>query len=106
VRHPDEWLCVALPHIFGSEELSVLTPGVAERIPPAYVALNPDDLARAGFTEGHAVLVSVGGESHRLVVRPMSSLPQGIAGLPIGLPSLPWLALPGTGRIVSCETSR
>ncbi len=100
VPDASEWVCVPLHHIFGSEELSVLTPGVAERMPPAYVALNPDDLARAGVAAGDAVVVSLGGTSHRLIVRQVPSLPSGIAGLPVGLPSLPWLALPGRLRIL------
>ena len=83
----------------------MLTPGVAERMPPAYVALNPDDLARAGLTEGDTAIVTLGSASHRLVVRPLSSLPSGIAGVPVGLPSLPWIALPGRARIVKGEAA-
>jgi NADH-quinone oxidoreductase subunit G len=40
-----EWLAVPLQHVFGSEELSMLTPGVAERAPKPYLALHPEDLA-------------------------------------------------------------
>ncbi|MEO8520921.1 MAG: NADH-quinone oxidoreductase subunit NuoG [Acidobacteriota bacterium] len=101
-----EWLCVPLHHIFGSEELSVLTPGVAERMPPPYVALNPDDLARTGLIEGDLATVAVGGASLRLLVRRLPSLPAGIAGVPSGLPSLPWVALPGRARISKAEAPR
>ena len=36
-----QWLAVPLYHIFGSEELSVLAPAIAESRPHGYVALNP-----------------------------------------------------------------
>jgi NADH-quinone oxidoreductase subunit G len=97
--HASEWLVVPVHHIFGSEELSVLAPGIAERLPHPYVVLNLDDLARAGVTAGDAVLVRIGNQSHRLVVHAQPSLPRGIAGLPSGLPALPWLSMPMRIRI-------
>ncbi|MCC7241759.1 MAG: NADH-quinone oxidoreductase subunit NuoG [Acidobacteria bacterium] len=98
-RSTTEWLCVPLHHIFGSEELSVVAPGIAQRMPRRYVALNPDDLARAGFGDGDEVLVRIGDESHRLVAHAVPSVPAGIAGLPAGLPSLRWLPIPAKGAI-------
>jgi NADH-quinone oxidoreductase subunit G len=100
---PDEWLCVGLHHIFGSEELSALAPAIAERMPPACVALGTDDLRRAGLRDGDEVTVTVDGGSHRLIAREVPSMPPGVAGVPVGLPSAPWLGLPARGRIVKCE---
>ena len=37
------WLIIPVYHIFGSEELSVLAPAIAERAPQPYLAMNPDD---------------------------------------------------------------
>jgi NADH-quinone oxidoreductase subunit G len=104
--HASEWLCIPVHHIFGSEELSVLAPSVAQRLPHPYVVLNPEDLPRAGVTEGDEVLVRIGDESHHLVVHALPSLPTGIAGVPIGLPSLPWLLIPAKGRIHKLEVAR
>jgi NADH-quinone oxidoreductase subunit G len=84
----------------------VLAPSIAQRLPHAYVALNPADLVRAGVAEGDEVLVKIGDESHHLVVHAVPSLPAGIAGLPIGLPSLPWLPIPAEGRIHKLERAR
>ncbi|MFA6111590.1 MAG: NADH-quinone oxidoreductase subunit NuoG, partial [Candidatus Latescibacterota bacterium] len=42
-RDPGEWLAVPLYHIFGSEELSVRTPALAQRSSRPYVALSPAD---------------------------------------------------------------
>jgi len=103
---PDEWLCVALHHIFGSDELSALAPAIAERIPHAFIALCADDLRRVGVVDGGDVTLTVGGGSHGLVAREVASMPPGIAGVLVGLPSAPWLELPARGRIVAREATR
>ncbi|HEY0898718.1 MAG TPA: NADH-quinone oxidoreductase subunit NuoG, partial [Sphingobacteriaceae bacterium] len=41
-----EWTLIPLGHIFGSEELSVYTAGIQERMPPPYLALNQEDASR------------------------------------------------------------
>jgi NADH-quinone oxidoreductase subunit G len=90
---------VPLHHIFGSEELSALAPAIAERTPPACVALGADDLRRVGVTDGDEVTVTLDDGSHRFVARELSSIPPGIAGVFVGLPSAPWLPLPARARI-------
>jgi NADH-quinone oxidoreductase subunit G len=105
-RSATDWWCVPLHHVFGSEELSVLAPGIAERSPRPYVALNPDDLARAGFAEGDEVVVTIGEASGRFAVRALPSLPAGIAGVPAGLPATPWFPVPATARIHKPEAAR
>jgi NADH-quinone oxidoreductase subunit G len=91
VPEANAWLAVPLHHIFGSEELSALAPGIAGRMPRPYVALNTEDHASAGVREGDEVIVGTDDESHRLVVHAVPTLPAGLAGLPSGLPSLQWL---------------
>ena len=49
VAQAGEWLILSAWHIYGSEELSVLSPGVAERTPAAYVALCPADAEKLGL---------------------------------------------------------
>ncbi len=61
-----EWLIVPLHHIFGSEELSILSPGIAERAPKPYLALNPDDAKRLQVAEGDAVELPIGYEKYRV----------------------------------------
>ena len=94
-RRVGEWLVVPMPRIFGSEELSVLTPGIASRAPRPYLALNPDDARLLGVAEGAHVDLTIGGESTPLAVTFDLSLPTGVAGLPVGLPELPWFDVPG-----------
>jgi NADH-quinone oxidoreductase subunit G len=101
------WFAVPLSNIFGSEELSVLAPGIAERMPRPYVALNAGDLRRAGVADGDAVTIHVGGSvSHRVMARLVTSLPSGVVGVPVGLPSMPWVTLPDIIRITPGEAVR
>jgi NADH-quinone oxidoreductase subunit G len=94
-RREDEWLALPCYHIFGSEELSILTPGVAERAPQPYVAFNPQDAARLGTDTGREVRLALNGTEYRLPVKLIDSLPPGTAGVPVGLPGLEGMALAG-----------
>jgi NADH-quinone oxidoreductase subunit G len=94
-RREDEWLVLPLYHIFGSEELSVLTPGVAEQAPQPYLALNPEDAAALGADSGREVKLSADSVEYRLPVRLVATLPLGTAGVPVGLPSFEGMALAG-----------
>lgn len=98
-----EWLVVRLYHLFGSEELSVLTPGVAELSPKPYVALNPQDAARLELNPGDPVELALRNGEYRLPARIMPGFAVGVVGLPAGLPelSVPVLPLHGTLRKVS-----
>lgn len=84
----DEWLLVPLYHLFGSERLSLETPGVAEQAPTPYIALNPDDGDRLGAETGDTIAVEIEGRTLELPLKPEPGLPQGCAGLPKGLPGL------------------
>jgi NADH-quinone oxidoreductase subunit G len=97
--HDDHWLVVPGRHIFGSDELSILTPGVAERAPQPYLALSPDDAARLGLAEGDRAVLGLNGTQHTLVVRLSHSLSHAVAELPVGLPDAPTFDLPAWGQI-------
>lgn len=89
-----EWLAVPLYHIFGSEELSILAPGVAELAPQPYVGLHPDDVPDLRADAEAGVDVTLDNRTFRLPVIPIPSLPRGVVGIPVGLPDLPGLVLP------------
>jgi NADH-quinone oxidoreductase subunit G len=89
-----EWLLVPMYHIFGSDELSVSAPGIAELAAKPHVAVNTGDL-----TEGADVEVSCAGGTFRLPVRIRPDLPRGVAGLSAGLPPLVGIPLPAWGKI-------
>ena len=89
-----EWLLVPIHHIFGSDELSLSAPGIAELAAKPYVAVNSTDLP-----DGLEVEVSSTSGTFRLPVRLRSDLPPGVAGLPAGLPGLAGFTWPVWGKI-------
>ncbi len=90
----DSLLVVPLYHVFGSDELSMLTPGIAERAPAAYIALSDRDMAALNVREGDMVVVHTDAEGYRLPVRGGYDLPPRVAGLPQGIAGCPPLSLP------------
>ncbi len=94
-----EFLVTPLYHTFGSEELSVLSAGIAERAPQPYLALNPDDANAWRADEGEEVELVINGVVYLLAVRLHPGLPRGVAGVPVGLRELPWADLPQWGSI-------
>ena len=93
-----EWLLVPIYHIFGSDELSLSAPAIAELAPTAHVAVNAVDL-----TDGEEVEVRCVGRTFRLPVRIRPDLPRGVAGLSAGLSPLVGLGLPEWGAIVGLK---
>jgi NADH-quinone oxidoreductase subunit G len=103
VPREGEWLVVPAWHIFGSEELSVLAPGIAELTPKPYVAVGPQAAAELGVKEGDEVALALGGLVERLPVRVRPALAAGLAALPVGLPGMPVVALPAWGRLTRVD---
>lgn len=98
-RRHDEYLVVPVYHIFGSEELSILSPGIAELAPKPYVALSPGDAQALRLFEGSDAQIEFDGSRHRLPVRIMPSLPEGVAGITSGLPGWRGPAMPIWARL-------
>jgi NADH-quinone oxidoreductase subunit G len=81
-------------HIFGSEPLSMMSPGIAELTPKPYVALHAEDAVRLSIAEGDSVQIEVDGMTLELPVMIVATLPKGVAGLPSGLPGMEHVGLP------------
>lgn len=96
----DEWLIVPLYHIFGSEELSVHSPGVKELSPQAYLAMNEEDANRLGLRAENAVEFAVCGTTYRVSFRIRPDLSSGLAGVSAGIEPLQGVPLPAWSRIV------
>ncbi|SFU42272.1 NADH-quinone oxidoreductase subunit NuoG [Nitrosospira multiformis] len=121
---PGEWLLLPLHHIFGSEELSILAPGIAELSAQPYLALNPEDASNLGLTagdevqlrlraqtdvtadgsaaDGSANAATTPAEIFRLTLRFKPGLLHGTAGLPVsltGMGNLAGVALPAWGEL-------
>lgn len=88
VPRPGQWLIVPLYHCFGSEEQSIFSPGVAEIAPKPYVALGPRDAATLQVQDGDLVEVEIAAKVRRLPMKTATGLPEGVAGLPLGLPGM------------------
>ncbi len=65
----------------------MLAAGIAQRAPEPYLGLNDRDMAQLGLEEGALVRFIRHAAAYQLPVRRMPSLPDGIAGLPVGLPA-------------------
>jgi NADH-quinone oxidoreductase subunit G len=76
-----QWLLLPMPEIFGSDELSNLSPAVAERMPEPFISLHPSDAAALGLENGVTIEVALRGSPQRVVVRLDASTPIGTAGL-------------------------
>ncbi len=94
-----QWLIVPAHHIYGSDEMSMFSPAVAERAPAPYLALSPEDARMLGLTEGDVTEVTLHGHDLVLPVAVRAALPKGVAGLPVGLPGTEPVDLPAWGVI-------
>lgn len=90
----DHLWTVPLHHIFGSEELSARGEAISKRMPTSYVMINAIDAAEQNFSQGQPIDFHIEGQPYRLPVVVNSSIPKGMAGLPYGLPGLPFVELP------------
>jgi NADH-quinone oxidoreductase subunit G len=98
-----EWLIIGLHHIFGSEELSMMSAGIAGLAPQLYLGLNPADASYLHVKEGEQIQLVLDRVARRLPVRSMPELPKGVAGLPAGLPGLTGIILPAWSELVAAE---
>ena len=64
-----------------------------------YIAVNDHDAARLGVNYSEQVELNLGGSTYSLPVKGHLAIPEGVAGLPVGLRELPFVDLPAWGRI-------
>lgn len=95
----DEFYFIPKYHIFGSEELSLLSPPVAELAPKPYLLISIEDIEKLKVSKDSIVTVIINGITLNLPVKISTGLPKGVAGLPVGLPDFPKLDLPNPGKI-------
>jgi NADH-quinone oxidoreductase subunit G len=98
---PREGFVLVVPfyHVFGSDELSIFTPGVRERSPDPYIALSPADMHRIGAVEGDVASVLIEGRKYRLTVARNQALPPGLAALGYGIPRSPVVSFPQWAKV-------
>jgi NADH-quinone oxidoreductase subunit G len=81
----DEFLVIPAYHVFGSEELSALSPGIAELAAKPYIAINPEQAK--GLSE--TIEITLSNTQYQLPVIQSPSIPIGIAVVPV-LAELRW----------------
>jgi NADH-quinone oxidoreductase subunit G len=89
VPKADQYLALPIYHIFGSDELSRLSPPVAERMPGVYVAMALELAQKLGMAEGQEIEVTLDTHLLHLPLRLDASLPMDVVGLPVGFPGIP-----------------
>jgi NADH-quinone oxidoreductase subunit G len=94
-----EWWIVAMHHIFGSEELSAESPGIAELAPNPYALMNRQDGQKLQVKENDKILLQVDSLHVELTVRFSDHMAAGSIGYPLGLRKLPYLDLPARGKV-------
>ena len=77
-----QWQLVARHRIFGSEELSALSPGIEDLVEPGYIEIGSADAQTLGVSDGDGL--SVGGGLATLEVRINDSIAAGCAGFAAG----------------------
>ncbi|TRW94887.1 NADH-quinone oxidoreductase subunit NuoG [Candidatus Methylobacter oryzae] len=87
---PGRWRTALLPHIFGSEELSLHSPPLLERLPPFCVLLNPLDAEALGVEAGDLAEIDslTGVAAMKVPVQIEPTLPLGLLAATAGLPGL------------------
>lgn len=93
-RRENEFFAVPFFLIYGSEELSSLSPSISERIPEPYILVNFSDAEKNNFSENSKVQIKNNLYDLKLSIKYSSSIPEGIIGLPAGMNSILQAGLP------------
>jgi NADH-quinone oxidoreductase subunit G len=100
-REGDTWLLVPCFHIFGSEELSRLAPGISELAPRPFIGLNEADAASIGVKNGELIKVAIGSSTYQIEALLRPDVPLGIALLPAGIAPVDGVSLPAPGKLAA-----
>ncbi|MFA5072727.1 MAG: NADH-quinone oxidoreductase subunit NuoG [Nitrospirota bacterium] len=95
----DTWLLFPLYHIYGSEELSVLSPGIAELISDPYLAMNPEDASYLNTKTGDTIEITLKERKFAVRVIIEASIPKGTAGLYAGMSNDIRIHMPSYGSL-------
>jgi len=96
----DKWLLLPQYHVFGSEELSACTRGIAELAPEPYIAVSGQDAERLRVVSGSFVSIKVFERAYELPVKIDRTLQRGIILVPAGLPGMPVMPWSGWVQVV------
>jgi NADH-quinone oxidoreductase subunit G len=89
---------VPVHQIFGSEELSAVSPSISERIHEPCVLMNQKDSEILHLSDGEVVILEISNVKLNVKIKIENSFAQGLAGLPASLPGMPYTDIPGYGK--------
>jgi NADH-quinone oxidoreductase subunit G len=95
----DEWLIVPVYLIFGSDELSSAGSSMRQKISDPFILINQKDADRFSLNDGDSVQLEILKVRLTLKVKIENSLQQGLAGLSVNLPGMPFVDIPGRGKL-------
>ena len=98
VAEKGELQMIPVYQIFGSDELSSVSPSVLQRIPEPFVLMNQKDAELIKAIEGDYIQLETLKIQFKLKVKIENSLSQGLAGLSVNLPGMPFIDLPCSGK--------
>ena len=81
------------------------TPGIAGRAPAPFIGLSEEDAERLEVREGDGCRLWLPWMDARLRVALVPSLVSGTAGVPAGLPGVPFISLPARARLSRLESA-
>jgi NADH-quinone oxidoreductase subunit G len=94
----DEWLIVPVHQIFGGDELSSVSPSIVQRIHEPFVLMNQKDADTISANDGDYAQCEILEITIKVKIKINNSIQQGMAGLSVNLPLMPFIDLPGKGR--------
>lgn len=94
----DEFQIVPVYQIFGSDELSALSPSVMQKIQEPFVLVNREDAEKIPAAEGEYVLIEISNLKIKVKVKTGNTAVRGLAGLSVNVPLMPFVTLPGSGK--------
>jgi len=86
-----KWKLVPLHHIFGSEELSVLSEAISERCPGKFLTISKEDATELGISHGDNFTVRTGEQEITLPANIDSNWANGQIGFPAGFRDIPYI---------------
>lgn len=99
-REEGEVLVVPVHHIFGSEEMSSLAPAIAQRIATPRIVIGTTIAAALEAQENTVGRLMVNGKVYSYPLTINENLPDGVAGLSVGLREAGYCKLPSPGRFL------
>lgn len=94
----DELQIVPLYQIFGSDELSSVSPSVLQRVSEPFVLMSPDDAGNLQAVDNDFLYLNISENKLKVKLKISDSMLQGLAALSVNLPEMPYIELPGSGK--------